>query len=156
MQAKLKAGEIDVCIGEWVAPGNLRSRSTDLNLPVALTDALIAGIANGQTSYKIVGRYISTPLRWYVDLRHPVNTQLTRDPVYRAIITGKDSQYQDVNDLKGTKLGISRLGRSEIVLEFVIVCRSNVCRYKQWISSHGLRDGSAGKMVPSRSADLRG
>lgn len=32
----------------------------------ALTDALIAGIANGQTSYKLVGRYISSPLRWYV------------------------------------------------------------------------------------------
>lgn len=32
---------------------------------VALTDALIAGLANGQTAYKIVGRYIASPLRWY-------------------------------------------------------------------------------------------
>ncbi|KAG7571110.1 hypothetical protein FFLO_00935 [Filobasidium floriforme] len=84
MQAKLKAGEIDVCI--------------------ALTDALIAGIANGQTSYKIVGRYISTPLRW-------------------AIITGKDSQYQDVSDLKGTKLGISRLGSGSQVMASVMALR---------------------------------
>jgi hypothetical protein len=49
-------------------------------------------------------------------LRHSVDAELKRDLVYRAIITGKDSQYQDVNDLKGTKLGISRLGRSELVL----------------------------------------
>jgi hypothetical protein len=49
-------------------------------------------------------------------LRHSLDAELKRDLVYRAIITGKDSQYQDVNDLKGTKLGISRLGRSELVL----------------------------------------
>nr|ODN89528.1 hypothetical protein L203_02239 [Cryptococcus depauperatus CBS 7841] len=72
MQVKLKNGEIDLCI--------------------ALTDALIAGLANGQTSYKLVGQYIASPLRW-------------------AVITGKDSQYNAVDDLKGTCFGISRLGR---------------------------------------------
>ncbi|KAJ9108805.1 hypothetical protein QFC21_000125 [Naganishia friedmannii] len=81
MQAKLKAGEIDVCI--------------------ALTDSLIAGIANGQTSYKLIGRYISTPLRW-------------------AVITGKDSKYKEFNDLKGTKLGISRLGSGSQVMASVM------------------------------------
>lgn len=64
MQAKLRAGEIDVCIGEW-GPERCSGLLTDLAF-LALTDALIAGIANGQTSYKIVGRYISTPLRWSV------------------------------------------------------------------------------------------
>lgn len=34
------------------------------SLIAALTDALIAGLANGQTAYKLVGRYISSPLRW--------------------------------------------------------------------------------------------
>jgi ABC-type nitrate/sulfonate/bicarbonate transport system substrate-binding protein len=29
----------------------------------------------------------------------------------RAIITGKDSKYNSVDDLKGTTFGISRLGR---------------------------------------------
>lgn len=29
----------------------------------------------------------------------------------RAVITGKDSKYNSISDLKGTKLGISRLGR---------------------------------------------
>ncbi|KAL0243563.1 hypothetical protein I308_105530 [Cryptococcus tetragattii IND107] len=81
MQVKLKNGEIDLCI--------------------ALTDALIAGLANGQTSYKIVGRYIASPLRW-------------------AIITGKDSQYNSINDLKGTTFGISRLGSGSQVMASVL------------------------------------
>ncbi|XAO24663.1 hypothetical protein I312_103468 [Cryptococcus bacillisporus CA1280] len=81
MQVKLKDGEIDLCI--------------------ALTDALIAGLANGQTSYKIVGRYIASPLRW-------------------AIITGKDSQYNSINDLKGTTFGISRLGSGSQVMASVL------------------------------------
>ena len=33
--------------------------------PSALTDALIAGIANGSQSYKLVGSYVTTPLNWY-------------------------------------------------------------------------------------------
>lgn len=51
----------------------------------------MAGLANGQTSYKLVGRYISSPLRW-------------------AIVTGKNSKYNSVDDLKGTTFGISRQG----------------------------------------------
>ncbi|WWC68068.1 uncharacterized protein I206_101987 [Kwoniella pini CBS 10737] len=81
MQVKLKSGEIDLCI--------------------ALTDALIAGIANGQTSYKLVGRYIASPLRW-------------------AIITGKESKYNSVDDLKGTTFGISRLGSGSQVMASVL------------------------------------
>ncbi|WVO16649.1 hypothetical protein L204_104328 [Cryptococcus depauperatus] len=81
MQVKLKNGEIDLCI--------------------ALTDALIAGLANGQTSYKLVGQYIASPLRW-------------------AVITGKDSQYNAVDDLKGTCFGISRLGSGSQVMASVL------------------------------------
>ncbi|RSH92253.1 hypothetical protein EHS25_008668 [Saitozyma podzolica] len=81
MQVKLKNGEIDLCI--------------------ALTDALIAGLANGQTSYKLVGRYIASPLRW-------------------AIITGKESKYNSVDDLKGTTFGISRLGSGSQVMASVL------------------------------------
>ncbi|TYJ56023.1 hypothetical protein B9479_003265 [Cryptococcus floricola] len=81
MQVKLKEGEIDLCI--------------------ALTDALIAGLANGQTSYKLVGRYIASPLRW-------------------AIITGKDSKYNSVDQLKGTTFGISRLGSGSQVMASVL------------------------------------
>ncbi|WVF69644.1 hypothetical protein IAT40_004423 [Kwoniella sp. CBS 6097] len=81
MQVKLKSGEIDLCI--------------------ALTDALIAGLANGLESYKLVGRYIASPLRW-------------------AIITGKESKYNTVDDLKGTTFGISRLGSGSQVMASVL------------------------------------
>ena len=43
---------------------NRNSRALNATRRSALTDSLIAGLANGQTSYKLVGRYISTPLRW--------------------------------------------------------------------------------------------
>ncbi|ORY30326.1 hypothetical protein BCR39DRAFT_529195 [Naematelia encephala] len=81
MQVKFREGEIDICI--------------------ALTDALIAGLANGQTAYKLVGRYIKSPLRW-------------------AIITGKESKYNSVNDLKGTTIGISRPGSGSQVMASVL------------------------------------
>ena len=68
MQVKLKGGEIDVRIGELVAIRVGRTLHMELVVShsrgVALTDALIAGLANGQTSYKLVGRYIKSPLRW--------------------------------------------------------------------------------------------
>ncbi|RXK40983.1 hypothetical protein M231_01831 [Tremella mesenterica] len=81
MQVKLKEGEIDLCI--------------------ALTDALIAGIANGQKAYKLVGRYIASPLRW-------------------AIVTGTKSPYNSIDDLKGTTFGISRQGSGSQVMVSVL------------------------------------
>ncbi|WOO85096.1 uncharacterized protein LOC62_06G008595 [Vanrija pseudolonga] len=86
MQVKLASGEIDVAI--------------------ALTDALIAGLANGQDAYKLVGRYIASPLRW-------------------AIVTGKESKYTEVSQLKGTTFGISRLGSGSQVMASVLALREN-------------------------------
>jgi hypothetical protein len=61
MQVKLKNGEIDICIGAMTLSfWGVRL----LNKGIALTDALIAGLANGLDSYKLVGRYIGSPLRW--------------------------------------------------------------------------------------------
>lgn len=42
--------------------------------------------------YKIVGTYVTSPLNW-------------------AVIVGKDSKYQKLEDLRGEKIGISRIGR---------------------------------------------
>ncbi|EUC64793.1 periplasmic-binding protein-like protein II [Rhizoctonia solani AG-3 Rhs1AP] len=67
-------------------------QNNEIDVAVALTDALIAGIANGSQAYKLVGSYVSTPLNW-------------------AVVTGKESKYQSIDDLRGTKLGISRVGR---------------------------------------------
>ncbi|ELU40364.1 NMT1 domain-containing protein [Rhizoctonia solani AG-1 IA] len=68
-------------------------KNDEIDVAVALTDALIAGIANGSHAYRLVGSYVSTPLNW-------------------AVVTGKDSKYQSIDDLRGTKLGISRIGRA--------------------------------------------
>lgn len=38
----------------------------------------------------------------------------------RAVITGKDASYQSVSDLKGTTLGISRLGSGSQVMASVL------------------------------------
>jgi hypothetical protein len=41
-----------------------------INLAVALTEGLTAGIANGQDWYKIVGTYVSAPLCKYFSNRN--------------------------------------------------------------------------------------
>ena len=77
----------------------------------ALTDPLISGIAKGSQAYKLVGSYVSTPLNWSVNLLpHPV-VGPNALPGLRAVITGKDTPYKTISDLKGTTLGISRPGR---------------------------------------------
>lgn len=71
-----------------------------VDVVIALTDALIAGIANGKP-YKLVGSYVSTSLNW-------------------AIVTGKDSKYNSRADLKGTTFGISRFGSgSELMVKLM-------------------------------------
>ncbi|KIO34388.1 hypothetical protein M407DRAFT_127998 [Tulasnella calospora MUT 4182] len=71
-----------------------------VDVVIALTDALIAGIAKGKP-YKLVGSYVSTPLNW-------------------AIVTGKESKYNSRADLKGTTFGISRFGSgSELMVKLM-------------------------------------
>ncbi|KDQ08697.1 hypothetical protein BOTBODRAFT_37693 [Botryobasidium botryosum FD-172 SS1] len=65
--------------------------NNEVDVAIALTDALITGIARGSTAYKLVGSYVSTPLNW-------------------AVITGAQSEYQSIADLRGTTIGISRPG----------------------------------------------
>lgn len=39
-----------------------------IDVAVALTEALIAGIAKGRTDYALVGSYVRSSLNWYVPL----------------------------------------------------------------------------------------
>ncbi|TDL25707.1 periplasmic binding protein-like II [Rickenella mellea] len=68
-----------------------RLADDEIDVAIALTDPLIAGIVKGSKDYKLVGSYVTTPLNW-------------------AVITGTHSKYQAIGDLKGTTLGISRPG----------------------------------------------
>ncbi|KAG9039220.1 hypothetical protein FRB95_011805 [Tulasnella sp. JGI-2019a] len=71
-----------------------------VDVVVALTDALIAGIARG-SEYKLVGSYVNSPLNW-------------------AIVTGKGSKYESRSDLRGTTFGISRKGSgSELMVKLM-------------------------------------
>lgn len=77
----------------------------------ALTDPLISGIAKGSEAYKLVGSYVSTPLNWCEIFQRRVAGYSTDCIHCRAVITGKNSAYQSISDLKGTTIGISRQGR---------------------------------------------
>jgi len=62
-----------------------------IDIAIGLTDPFIAGIAKGSSAYKLVGTYVTSPLNW-------------------AVITGKESKYGSIRDLKGTVMGVSRIG----------------------------------------------
>ncbi|KIM40517.1 hypothetical protein M413DRAFT_163102 [Hebeloma cylindrosporum] len=83
--------------------GQLISRLTnnEIDIAIALTDPLISGIANGSKAYKLVGSFVSTPLNW-------------------AVITGAKSEFNSIQDLKGTTLGISRNGSGSQTMAYVM------------------------------------
>jgi hypothetical protein len=65
---KLKNDEIDVAMSVFPDPQRRSELTSSAYFTSALTDALISGIANGSTAYKLVGSYVSSPLNWYA---HP-------------------------------------------------------------------------------------
>ncbi|KAG8885675.1 hypothetical protein FRB97_000118 [Tulasnella sp. 331] len=82
--------------------GQLIKALTDdqVDVVVALTDALLAGIAKG-SEYKLVGSYVNSPLNW-------------------AIVTGTETKYESRRDLRGTTFGISRKGSgSELMVKLM-------------------------------------
>ncbi|KIP07629.1 hypothetical protein PHLGIDRAFT_411239 [Phlebiopsis gigantea 11061_1 CR5-6] len=83
--------------------GQLIGRLTndEIDVAIALTDPLISGIAKGSEAYKLVGSYVNTPLNW-------------------AVITGKDTKYQSIADLKDTTIGISRHGSGSQTMAYVM------------------------------------
>ncbi|KAG7089456.1 hypothetical protein E1B28_011141 [Marasmius oreades] len=88
--------------------GQLISRLTndEIDVAIALTDPLISGIANGSKAYKLVGSYVSTPLNW-------------------AVIAGKESQYNNISDLKDTTIGISRIGSGSQTMAYVMALQQD-------------------------------
>ncbi|KAK7690681.1 hypothetical protein QCA50_005780 [Cerrena zonata] len=83
--------------------GQLISRLTndEIDIAIALTDPLISGIAKGSEAYRLVGSYVTTPLNW-------------------AVITGKDTKFQSIPDLKDTTIGISRYGSGSQTMAYVM------------------------------------
>jgi ABC-type nitrate/sulfonate/bicarbonate transport system substrate-binding protein len=78
-------------------------QSSEIDIGIGLTEAWVAGLAKGKdkAGYKIVGEYVSSPLCW-------------------AISTGTKRDINTVDQLKGGKIGVSRIGSGSYVMSFVL------------------------------------
>jgi ABC-type nitrate/sulfonate/bicarbonate transport system substrate-binding protein len=79
----------------------------DIDIGVGLTEGWIAALGKAQASkedagFRVVGTYVETPLCW-------------------AISTGaRRDQLNGIPDLKGKKVGVSRIGSGSYVMSFVL------------------------------------
>ncbi|KAI1747681.1 hypothetical protein F4782DRAFT_520407 [Xylaria castorea] len=81
-------------------------RAGEIDIGIGLTEAWVAGLGKedtpGDGGYRIVGTYVETPLCW-------------------AISTGTGrAEITSVDSLKGSKIGISRLGSGSQVMGYVL------------------------------------
>lgn len=74
-------------------------RNKDIDLAVILTEGIIKDIIDGNPS-KIVQTFVETPLVW-------------------GIHVAKDSPYNTISDLKGTKAAISRYGSGSHLMAYI-------------------------------------
>lgn len=85
-------------------------QSNEIDVGVGLTEGWIAALGNAQAArkdagFKVVGTYVETPLCW-------------------AISTGaRRDDLKSVEDLKGKKVGVSRIGSGSYVMSFVLADR---------------------------------
>ena len=79
-------------------------QSLELDVAIGLTEGFIATLGNHgyAAGFKLVGTYVETPLCW-------------------AISTGADREIQNIEELKGKKIGVSRVGRYSITLLLLII-----------------------------------
>ncbi|KAF9997185.1 hypothetical protein BGZ80_011425 [Entomortierella chlamydospora] len=72
-----------------------------LDVAIALTEGLLAGIAKGHDAYKIIGTYVKSPLCW-------------------AISVGQNSRHVDRKSLRDGTIGISRVGSGSHIIPYVL------------------------------------
>ncbi|KAG0256109.1 hypothetical protein BG011_004743 [Mortierella polycephala] len=72
-----------------------------LDVAIALTEGLLAGIAKGHDAYKIIGTYVESPLCW-------------------AISVGQESSHVDRQSLRNGAIGISRIGSGSHIIPYVL------------------------------------
>ncbi|KAI9021506.1 hypothetical protein CLU79DRAFT_703081 [Phycomyces nitens] len=76
-------------------------KDKELDIAIALTEGLVAGISKGQDWYKIVGTYVDAPLCW-------------------AISTGAESKHRSIDTLFKSDAAISRLGSGSHIMAYVL------------------------------------
>ncbi|KAK9475290.1 uncharacterized protein V1510DRAFT_358443 [Dipodascopsis tothii] len=101
-------------------------KAKDIDVAVGLTEGFVAGLGRGLDFYKIVGTYVRSPLRW-------------------AISAGANrADMQSRADLRGAKIGISRIGSGSYVMPFVLALQegwSEPFDFKVLTNFKNLRDG---------------
>jgi hypothetical protein len=71
-----------------------------VDVAIGLTEGWVAGIARGE-KVRIIGSYVQSPLRIHPSVANSG----------WAISTGPESKYNGISDLKGSAIGVSRIGR---------------------------------------------
>lgn len=69
-------------------------QSNEIDIGIGLTEGWISALGKHKEAagFKLVGKYVQSPLCW-------------------AISTGKDRDLDNVDQLNGKKIGVSRIGR---------------------------------------------
>ena len=68
-------------------------QSDEIDVGIGLTEGWITALGlQKDAGFKLVGTYVETPLCW-------------------AISTGAEREFESVDQLKGKKIGVSRIGR---------------------------------------------
>jgi ABC-type nitrate/sulfonate/bicarbonate transport system substrate-binding protein len=80
------------------------------DVAIGLTEGWVAGIARGEP-VRIIGSYVQSPLR--TDLPGHAD-------IGWAISTGPESQYEQIPDLKGSSIAVSRIGSGSYVMPYVL------------------------------------
>jgi len=81
-------------------------QADEIDIAVGLTEGWIAALGKAQAAkqdagFSVVGTYVETPLCW-------------------AISTGAKRELEGIKDLKGKKVGVSRIGSGSYVMSFVL------------------------------------
>ena len=109
----------------------------ELDLAVGLTEGWVAALANGADAFKLVGKYVQTPLCW------AISTGAARGAVALA---------------PGSRLGVSRVGSGSYVMGFVLAAQQGWLAPEpfDWVvldTFQGLRDAVNGVHADGKSAD---
>lgn len=78
-------------------------QSKNIDVGIGLTEGWVAGLGKhgSKAGYKLVGTYVESPLCW-------------------ALSTGAKGDVKSVDDLKGGRIGVSRIGSGSYVMGFVL------------------------------------
>ncbi|KAL1922938.1 uncharacterized protein VTP21DRAFT_9314 [Calcarisporiella thermophila] len=101
--------ELGLCVELHCCPGGTgemiqKLKDKTIDVAIALTEGLIAGYANGQDFYRIIGTYVESPLCW-------------------AISTGSNAPHTSVDSLRNSTAAVSRMGSGSHIMAYCLADR---------------------------------